>query len=619
MTNLDHILHKVTKPARYTGGEWNSIVKDWTNTPIRFALAYPDVYEIGMSNQALPILYQILNDQPDVLAERVFAPWTDMEAALRAKGIPLFSLETKHPLRDFDVLGFSLGHELTYTNVLNMLDLAQIPVLAAERNDSHPLVIAGGSCILNPEPMADFIDFFVIGEAEEVLLEVLGCLRRWKGDGKTSREHLLREVAKLSGIYVPQFYQVEYHPDGILKSFTPAVSEAKPTIQRRTLSKLAPPVTKPVVSYIEVVHDRGSIEIQRGCTRGCRFCQAGILYRPSRERPPEEIVDAVGELLSNCGYNEVSLLSLSTSDYSNVEGLVDSIMVQYPDANLKLSLPSLRMNNASIKLMETLGHPKATGLTFAPEAGSERLRRVINKDITEAEIVDTVTAAFDEGWKGLKLYLMLGLPTETMTDVQETIALVNKIYALGARTPGRRPQLRLSLATFVPKPHTPFQWSAQDTEDQLRAKYELLGNGLPRKGVKLSWNDPKASLLEAVLARGDRRLGKAIYYAWQQGATFDAWGEHFNHEKWQRAFDQAGLDPGFYAHRERSLDELLPWAHIDAGVSTKFLKREYQKAMAAQETLDCRTRNCNACGLERFHLGCQKKRKMVDLLTREPG
>lgn len=371
------------------------------------------------------------------------------------------------------------------------------------------------------------------------------------------------------------------------------------------MAKLPPPVTKPVVPYIEVVHDRASIEIQRGCTRGCRFCQAGMLYRPTRERSPQEIISAVGELVATCGYNEVSLLSLSTSDYSDIDGLVAGIMAEYP--NLKLSLPSLRMNDSSIKLMEILGHPKATGLTFAPEAGSERLRRAINKDITEAEILDTVAAALDEGWKGLKLYLMLGLPTETMDDVREIITLVNKIYALGAKTPGRRPQLRLSLATFVPKSHTPFQWSAQDTEEQLREKYALLCQGLHKKNIKLSWNDPKASLLEAVLARGDRRLGRAIYYAWQQGAKFDAWSEHFSYEKWHRAFDQAGLDPGFYAHRERSLDELLPWSHIDAGVSAKFLKCEWQKTIAAQETLDCRTRNCNACGLERLHLGCQRK------------
>jgi len=602
----DNYLHQVTKPSRYTGGEWNSAVKDWESTPIRVALAYPDLYEIGMSNMALPILYELLNNQPDVLAERVYAPWLDMEKVMRTAVIPLFSLESKHPLRDFDIIGFSLEYELTYTNVLNMLDLSQIPPLAEERDGSYPLVIAGGSCALNPEPMADFIDLFVIGEGEEVLVELVDSFRNWKGSG-ASRKELLHQVATIPGIYVPGLYQVEYQDDGLIRSITPTVPQAKPSIQRRIVSHLPPPATKPVVPYIEVVHDRGAIELQRGCSRGCRFCQAGIIYRPARERPKEEIITAVGELISNCGYNEVSLVSLSTSDYQGIDELVAELSRRYQNHNFGLSLPSLRIDTFSIRLMDSLPSRRRTGLTFAPEAGSERLRRMINKNTPEDEILETAAAALDRGWTGLKLYFMLGLPTETLDDVEGIIQLVNKLHQLGSKAKGRRPQIRLSLSTFVPKPHTPFQWVGQETEPELTARHELLKLGLRRKGVKLSWHDPKVSLLEAALSRGDRRLGKVIHHAWQSGSTFDAWNECFNYENWLRAFDEAGLEPHFYAQRQRSLDELLPWSHIDVGVAPDFLKREYQRALQGKETPDCRHNTCNACGLERWQLDCRQK------------
>jgi len=608
LTYLNNILHQVTKPARYTGGEWNSVVKDWDKTFIRIALSYPDLYEIGMSNMALPILYELLNSQPDVLAERVYAPWVDMEAVMRTAGIPLFSLESKHPLKDFDIIGFSLGYELTYTNVLNMLHLAQIPVLASERNDSHPVVIAGGSCALNPEPMADFIDFFVIGDAEEVLLELLDSFRDWKREGKGApKKELFYQVATIPGIYVPSLYQVGYQADGSFKSITPTVAQAKPTIQRRIVTKLPPPVTKPVVPYIEVVHDRGAIEIQRGCNRGCRFCQAGTIYRPVRERSQSEVVQAVGELIANCGYNEVSLVSLSTSDYAGIDELVAKLSHHYHNHNLSLSLPSLRIDSFSVRLMEALPSRRKTGLTFAPEAGSERLRRSINKNIPEDELLKTAAAAFDRGWISLKLYFMLGLPTETIDDIEDIIQLVDKIRSLGRKAKGKRPQLRISLSTFVPKPHTPFQWVAQEGEEQLNSKRELLNPGLRRKGIRPSWPDPKASLLEAVLSRGDRQLGKVIHRAWQLGSTFDAWSEHFNYGNWLCAFEETGLEPSFYAQRERPLDEPLPWAHIDAGVTTAFLKREYQRAIEGIETPDCRYKACNACGLERWQPACQQK------------
>jgi len=596
----------VTKPARYTGGEWNSIVKDWDKTHIKFALSYPDVYEIGMSNMALPILYELLNSQPDVLAERVFAPWVDMETILRTKGIPLASLESKHPLKDFDIIGFSLGYELTYTNVLNMLHLAQIPVLTKERDDSHPLVIAGGTCALNPEPMADFIDFFVIGDGEEVLPELLDCFRDCKPKS-ASKQQLLRQVADIPGIYVPSLYQVEYQADGLFKSITPTVPTAKPSIQRRIVNKLPPPVTKPVVPYIEVVHDRGAIEIQRGCSRGCRFCQAGIIYRPVRERPQPEVLQGVGEIIANCGYNEVSLVSLCTNDYPDIDKLVVNLIHHYQEHNLTLSLPSLRTDSSSVSLVASLPSHRKTGLTFAPEAGSQRLRRSINKYIPEDEILQTVAAAFSKGWSSLKLYFMLGLPTETMDDVQEIVQLIDKICSLGRKDTGRRPQIRVSASTFVPKPHTPFQWVAQANQAELDAKHELLKQGLHRTRSRLSWPDPKVSLLEAVLSRGDRRLGKVIYHAWQLGSTFDAWDEHFNYEHWLRAFAETGLEPNFYAQRERPLDEPLPWVHIEVGVTTAFLKQEYQRALDNRETPDCRTEVCNACGLEHWQPQCQQK------------
>ena len=603
MLNLDDILYQVSKPARYTGGEWNSIVKNWEATPIRIALAFPDIYEVGISNMALPILYKILNAQPDTLAERVYAPWIDMEALMRQYNMSLFSLETRHPLNNFDIIGFSLGYELTYTNILNMLDLARIPLFSQERNDSHPLIIAGGGCTLNPEPVADFIDLFVIGDAEEVILNLLDAFRSLKGNKK----QLLRQASMLPGIYVPSLYRVEYHKDGTFASITPQVPEANLPIKRQIVNELLQPVTRPVIPYIEAIHDRGAIEIQRGCSRGCRFCQAGMIYRPVRELPQHQVTNSVDELLKNCGYNEISLVSLSTGDYQDISELISHLSHKHYHDNITLSLPSLRLDKSSIKLIDSLPSRRKTTLTFAPEAGSERLRQAINKNIPDNVIFDTFAAAFQKGWMNIKLYFMIGLPTETRDDIKGIIDIVNKACQLGKKIKNRPPRIRVSVSTFVPKPHTPCQWVAQDTEEQLLSKHALLKQGLRRTGVNLSWQDPKTSQIEAILSRGDRRLGQVIYTAWKSGSKFDAWQEHFSYQNWLYALEQNDMDAAFYANRERPLEESLPWQHIDIGITTGFLKQEWHNMQQGKVTPDCRHGQCNACGLQRWHSSCQEK------------
>ena len=594
-TPLEPILPRVIKPARYTGGEWNSVVRDWETTPIKVALAYPDVYEVGMSNLALMILYDLFNQQEDVLAERVYTPWVDMEQALREYGVPLCSLETRHPLSQFDIIGFTLPYELNYTNVLTMLDLGGIPLMAEERDDSHPLILGGGSGTYNGEPLAPFFDLLVVGEGEEVVVELLDLYR----ESGREREQYLTRAASIEGIYVPSLYEVGYNDDGTVREITPTDANAPTVVTKRIVDTLPPAPTKVVVPFVEAVHDRGMIEIKRGCTQGCRFCQAGMIYRPLRERPVEEILTTVEKLLASTGYEELALVSLSSCDYSRIEELVERLLAQHGPNYTSISLPSLRMDSFSLRLAGMFQGQRKTGLTFAPEAGSERLRRVINKVISHDDILSTAEAAFTSGWFRIKLYFMIGLPTETMEDVEAIAALVREVHSIGRRARGKKAEVNVSVATFIPKPHTPFQWLALEDPSSLEQKHQLLRRLIRGRGLKLSWSDPETSILEAALSRGDRRLGQVILGAWQRGARFDAWSDLLKVQGWWEAFSSLGLDPAFYAQRERPLDETLPWDHISPGVGKQFLFHERERSLREEITADCREGPCVSCGILR--------------------
>ena len=606
---LDRILPAVSKPARYTGGEWNSVVKDWSSIDVKIALIFPDVYDLGMSNLGLMALYDIVNQQPDLLAERVFAPWVDMEAAMREAGLPLFSLETRRPLTAFDIIGFTLPYEQLYTNLLNLLDLAGMPIHAADRDvrepqsnavrglqsngQRWPLVIAGGSGCTNPEPMADFLDLAFIGEGEEGILEIA---RAYAEVRHLPRQQQLRRLAQIEGVYVPRFYDVRYHDDGTIAQVKPTAPEARLPVVKRIVAQLPPPPTRFIVPYVNVTHNRASIEIQRGCTRGCRFCHAGMTFRPVRERPLEEILEAVDRIVEQTGFEEIGLLSLSSSDYTHIGKLVGALSERYKDRHLSLSLPSLRIESFSVELADLLTGSRRSGITFAPEAATERMRRIINKFIPDEQLLTTAEEVYSRGWRTIKLYFMIGHPEERLEDVQAIVDLAWKVLRVGRKHHGQKATVNVGVSTFVPKPHTPFQWVPVDTEERIRQKQEVLKQGLRGKGLNLKWNAPEETFLEAALARGDRRLGAVIHRAWQLGAKFDAWHEHFCWDAWQQAFAGAGLDMHFYTHRHRALDEVLPWDHISTGVTKRYLARDYQMSLVGQTREDCRN-GCYACGI----------------------
>ncbi|MCD6302308.1 MAG: TIGR03960 family B12-binding radical SAM protein [Anaerolineae bacterium] len=590
---IQRLLTRVQRPARYAGGELHAVVKDWDKSRVSLALVYPDVYEIGMSNLGLQLLYDVVNRHDKYLAERVYAPWDDMAAAMTDTHVPLYSLETFHPLDTFDVVGFSLQHELTYTNILTMLKLGHIPLLAEDRNDSDPLIIAGGSGAYNPEPLAAFFDAFCIGEGEEAIIELLDLVRRAKAQS-WDRSRLIRAIAELPGYYVPSLYDVKTAANGMLIP-QPAFEGAPSSVLKRIIPRLGPVPIKPIMPNMRVVHDRAMVEIQRGCSRGCRFCQAGMIYRPIRERPVGETVQAVDELLANTGYDQVSFVSLSSSDHSGIEAIVQETLERHGDDGVSVSLPSLRTDAFSVGLAESVQQTRKSGLTFAPEAGSQRLRDVINKGVTEQDLVQTATAAFEKGWNRIKLYFMLGLPTETDEDALEIARLITDIHCLGRQIRGRRVTVNVTLSTFVPKPHTPFQWEPLASRATVLRRQRLVRDHAKGKGIKLSWSEWDATWLEALISRGDRRLGSVILKAWEMGARFDAWQERFCPELWREALACCQLDPAPYLGG-RHLNDPLPWDVISSGVSSAFLLRERKRALEGATSADCREQ-CHACGI----------------------
>ena len=605
---LEKILENVQKPARYTGGEMNTQIKPWQDCALHFAFCFADTYEIGMSHLGIKILYHIINSLPYACCERVYMPWVDMRQALKDNHLPLFSIETRTDVSQFDVVGFTLQYEMSFTNILDMLDLAHIPVLSQDRGEDCPLVIAGGPCACNPEPLAPFIDLFQIGDGEEMMAEFMSVLKECK-EQKLSRHDTLLRLAQIEGIYVPAFYQVQYNEDGTLCSFEPVQEGVPAVIRRRILKNFsdAPyPDTIPV-PYTEIVHDRIVLEIMRGCTRGCRFCQAGMIYRPLRERRPERVMELAEKLEKSTGYEEMSLSSLSSGDYSCLSELVTELIKTFRQKQVGISLPSMRLDSVVKDSLEEAAKVKKSGLTLAPEAGTQRLRDVINKGVTEDDLIRAVTDAFECGWSSVKLYFMMGLPTETDEDLRGIGDLARKVVAAYFAQPKDRRakglRVTCSAAVFVPKPFTPFQWEAQDDLETVHQKQAALREYLHQKGVTFNWHEAELSQLEACIARGDRRIGQVIYTAWKNGCILDSWSEQFHFDKWMQAFEECGLDPLFYACRKRPFGEKLPWSFIDMGVTEAYLQCEAEKAYQGVTTKDCR-KGCNGCGLQRFEGMC---------------
>lgn len=604
----DEILLQIEKPARYIGNEVNSVMKNKEDVDIRFAFVFPDVYEIGMSHLGIQILYDMLNRREDIWCERVYSPWTDLDKLLREQKLPLFALESQDPIKDFDFIGITIQYEMCYTNILQVLDLAQIPLLAKDRMENHPIVIGGGPCTYNPEPLADFFDIFYIGEGETVFYDLMDQYKEWKKAGK-SRKEFLEMAAEIPGLYVPAFYDVTYKEDGTIASFTPNNAHAKPVIQKQMVLDVTDTYypEKPVVPFIKATQDRVVLEIQRGCIRGCRFCQAGMLYRPTRERDVETLKRYAYQMLKNTGHEEISLSSLSSSDYSQLEELVTFLIEEFKGKGINISLPSLRIDAFSLDVMSKVQDIRKSSLTFAPEAGSQRLRNVINKGLTEEIILEGAGQAFEGGWNRVKLYFMLGLPTETEEDMKEIAHLADKIarryYEIPKDQRNGKCQIVASTSFFIPKPFTPFQWATMLNKEDYIAKANIVNHEmkaqLNHKSLKYNWHEADVTVLEGVFARGDRRVSKVILEAYRLGCLYDSWGEHFRYDLWMQAFENAGVDIAFYNLRERDLDEILPWDFIDIGVSKAFLKREWKNALEEKVTPNCRMQ-CSGCGANVF-------------------
>jgi len=603
MNKLDKILLNVQKPSRYIGGELNSVLKDKQNINVRFAFCFPDTYEVGMSHLGMKILYSLLNSREDTWCERVFAPWFDFEDEMKSNNIPLYALESLDPLYDFDIIGFTLQYELSFNTILNMLRLGNVPLKCEDRKGLKNLVVAGGPCACNPEPLADFIDLFMLGEGEEVILELVDLYKN-SVKANDTKEGFLQKASQIGGIYVPSLYEVSYNTDNTIKAINPKGNAPMPVTKRiiKDLDKVFYPETF-VVPFIETVHDRAIVEVLRGCIRGCRFCQAGFIYRPFREKDSDVLLNNTKSLCETTGYEEISLSSLSTSDHSQIEQLLTNIMDYTNDNKINISLPSLRVDNFSQELVEKIAAVRKSGLTFAPEAGTQRLRDVINKNVLESDVLNSCSVAFEGGYTSVKLYFMLGLPTETMEDIEGIMTLAQKVlntfYQMENRPKGKGVQVTVSVSTFVPKPFTPFQYEPQDTLEMIEEKQKHLIECISSRKIKVKYHDSTTSVLEAAFAKADRRFGKVMLNAFEKGCYFDSWGEHFYYNRWLKAFEECGIDPAFYSNRKIGYDEILPWSHLDYGVSEKFLQREHEKAISSTTTPNCRL-NCSACGANKL-------------------